>query len=686
MTLDDLLGSPNLVWTIAIILGLAIPVLLTYLARNFEISEITPSPPWVKLTRKPRTSSEAIQHNLPQPEYGHFIGRQNELRQVTQLLRPYPDSIHAIVTIDGSGGIGKSALALEVAHRYLQGDRLKLSSKERFTAIVWVSAKNTVLTADGILSRRQAFRSLQDIYSAIAVTLGHDNFPQLPLNEQSELVKKVLSQKRTLLIIDNLETVDDETVMSFIKELPAPTKAIITTRHRIDVAYPIRLEGLEWKDAEALIIEECKKKVVSLTEDEKRQLHNYTGGVPLAMVWSIAQIGYGYSLDSILNRLKNPASDVSLFCFETVIEKIRHKPSFRLITALSLFTDGASRERLGYLSGLSEVERDDGLVELEKLSLINRRGAFFTMLPLTREYVLAELEIAKDIKNYLMYRLTLVPFSEIAPQPSDWWQKKSISELRVPIGKRVDGELVEFTLGQSSGNIHSLIVGVTGSGKTNFINVMLINFALNYPPDELNLWVIDYKGSEVGYEFLEKIPYKAKLAVGIEASEILNVFEELDEEIQQRLELLRMNNTSSFDEYRIRAERSIPRILVFIEEPQIIKDDYLANQQLVKFVRRSRAAGVHFVFSAQSVSTIDHQIYQNVSSQYVLRSSSQDAEYILGGRSQVARDLRVGEVVFKDFSSDRLVRFQSAYLSASDMSYYTQQINQLAKSRGHRAG
>ena len=81
-------------------------------------------------------------HNLPQPDYGRFIGREDEFQQMIRILRPYPHSQHSIVTIDGIGGIGKSALALEVAHRYLRNyDRIP--ADERFEAIIWTSAKQT---------------------------------------------------------------------------------------------------------------------------------------------------------------------------------------------------------------------------------------------------------------------------------------------------------------------------------------------------------------------------------------------------------------------------------------------------------------------------------------------------------------------------------------------------------------
>jgi tetratricopeptide (TPR) repeat protein len=332
-----------------------------------------------------------IYHNLPQPDYGTFIDREEELAQVYCILRPYPHSQHALVTIDGIGGIGKSALALEVAHRHLR-DYDCLPEEERFEAIIWTSAKSSVLTADGIAPRQQITRTLEDIYTTISVALEREDITHARPEEQGELVTKALTRQRTLLIVDNLETVDDERVNAFLRELPAPTKAIVTTRHRIDVAYPVRLTGMPKEDGLALIAQECAKKSVTLAEAEAEELYDRTGGVPLAIVWSVAQMGYGYGVGAVLRRLGQPSEDISRFCFERVMEHIRSTDAHELLMALALFATDAGREALGYVAGLGEdvLSRGEGLVTLERLSLVNKSGERFWMLPLTKAFVSAE--------------------------------------------------------------------------------------------------------------------------------------------------------------------------------------------------------------------------------------------------------------------------------------------------------
>jgi len=343
---------------------------------------------------------QTVYHNLPQPDYGRFIGREEELAKVARILRPYPHSQHAIVTIDGIGGIGKSALALEIAHRYLR-DYEQIAPGERFEAIIWTSAKQSVLTAEGIKVRRQVLRTLKDIYTTIAVTLEREDITRAHAEEQDNLVRKALTRQRTLLIVDNLETVDDEAVLDFIREIPAPTKVMVTTRHRIDVAYPIRLMGMPEQDGLALIALECQKKGVELNTEQSERLFERTGGVPLAIVWSIALMGHGYSVESVLHRLGEPQADISRFCFEQTVARIKGTPAYRLMLTLALFVTDASRAALGYIADLPELDRDDGLAVLERLSLLNKEGNRFKFLPLTRGYALAQLNQLKALKDKL---------------------------------------------------------------------------------------------------------------------------------------------------------------------------------------------------------------------------------------------------------------------------------------------
>jgi hypothetical protein len=361
-----------------------------------------------KLSQQMAEASDAhhhnlrVLHNLPHPDYARFVGRKEERDRLRSLL--HPKARTWVIVIDGVGGIGKSSLALETAYRYLR-ETEAFSQEELFQAIIWVSAKELTLTADGIASRQQIVRKLDDIYKTIAITLEKDDILRTHPDEQDKLIRRALIQQRILIIIDNLEAVDDERINAFIRELPDPTKCIVTTRHRIDIAYPIRLTGLGREHAFELISQESEKKGVILKEKQTELLYNRTGGIPLAIVWCIAQIGYGYDVDSVLRQLGRLDSDITRYCFEQSMKYIRGIDAHKALISLSLFIENTDRESLGYVAGFGDdiISRDESLVQLEKLSLIYKHEDTFSVLPLVASYVLSEEpEFAKDIYKRLI--------------------------------------------------------------------------------------------------------------------------------------------------------------------------------------------------------------------------------------------------------------------------------------------
>lgn len=334
----------------------------------------------------PSTAS-TLHQNLPPRDYAQFVGRQRELAEVRRLL--HPRSRPYLVTVDGIGGIGKSALALEAAYAYLDPG---LPASERYEALVWLSAKNTVLTTEGIQTRTQQFKTLSNLFAAIAQTLDYPAITQARADEQRAIVEQLLAERRTLLILDNLETVDDEDLLDFLRELPPPTKALITTRHRIDNAFPLALTGMPEADAHALIEQEAGRKGVTSSVELREQLWARTGGMPLAIVWSIGLIAQGQPVETVLRQLGSGQSDIIDFCFTQSLAHIRGRDAYSLFLAASRFADDVSREALGIVAGLQGDQHgiERGLEELVRLSLLNKYGDRYSLLTLTRALLQAE--------------------------------------------------------------------------------------------------------------------------------------------------------------------------------------------------------------------------------------------------------------------------------------------------------
>lgn len=333
--------------------------------------------------------------NLPPRDCTDLIGRQAEVARLLELLSPR----HAapLITIDGIGGVGKTALVLEVAYRCWKvstGEEV-FANVPAFSAITFVSAKQQYLTPDGILPGKDSRRTLRDIIREIASTLNRPEITQAGPQDQFERVNKALARQTTLLIVDNLETMEDkQEIMSFLYDLPSSVKVIITSRERMVLFSPIRLDQLSQEAALNLIEKEAQEKDAALDAQQAFELYRQIGGIPAALVYAVGQIASGYSLATVLAKVPQAGSDVAHFCFESSLGPLRGQPAQQLLLTIALFPTPPQRPAITATAGLQAnlTAVEDGLALLQRLSLIKQReGGRYALLPLTREYALSEL-------------------------------------------------------------------------------------------------------------------------------------------------------------------------------------------------------------------------------------------------------------------------------------------------------
>ncbi len=371
--------------------------------------EQTPDP-LTKQTARDRTTNTSqdsaevrpevyIANNLPNRTYTAFIGREKEMALLLQRLSARYAAYQ--ITVDGIGGLGKTALVLEAAHRCLKASCHPgaYSGIPTFEAIIWTSAKQQRLTYRGIYSVSRFQRTLRDIVREIASALKRFDILNAAFEDQLDLVRECLAAQRTLLILDNLETVEDrEEVISFLDSLFTGIKVVITTRSRVVMYSHIRLECLPPQDGIPLIHHEAEGQGLTLSEEDAKALYEGTGGVPAAIVYSIGQLASGYLLKTVLERLTEAAKkgDIARFCFKGSVQPLREKPAHKLLMALAMFRKPPSvdtRDAIAWVAGLKEnpIAVEDGLVELQQLSLVTLQKERYNLLALTREYALAEL-------------------------------------------------------------------------------------------------------------------------------------------------------------------------------------------------------------------------------------------------------------------------------------------------------
>ena len=307
------------------------------------------------------------------PAQRPFFGRKKDLELIAKYLLPEDRSWG--VVLDGPGGMGKTALALEAAHR---------APAESFPLKLWITAKNRELLPEG--ERRLTVHRVDDYHdmlNELGLALGREDIPKAVPEERPDLVRHVLSDYRALLVLDNLETFNSEErrrVFELLGNLPATCRAIVTSRRRSDgstAAHYLRLDKLEREAADELLSELGTRwaPVAGLTQAERDLLYAETGGNPLLLTWTAGQLGRttGRCRTAIeaVERLKeaHQKNDPLDFVFGDLVETFTAAET-AVLAALVYFTQPAPMEWLLPLTGLSLKAAETALDGLRDRALL----------------------------------------------------------------------------------------------------------------------------------------------------------------------------------------------------------------------------------------------------------------------------------------------------------------------------
>jgi LuxR family glucitol operon transcriptional activator len=379
----------------------------------------------------PGASLKRPYHNLPVRYHTALIGRDKEMTRLLELLSH--DAIAPRISVEGIGGAGKTSLVLEAAYRCLQEScgTKTTSSAVTFNAIIFTSAKQQHLIGNHILQRHRRERTLNDIVRAILRTLESPSIIPADFDSQLESIYHRLQELPTLLIVDNLETLEDqEAVLSFLYELPSTVKVVITTRVRGAFGVPIYLECLPLDEGVRLIQHQAQEQSIQLKTEQFQVIYQKTSGLPLGIVYAIGQLSvYGICDDIVTTRLTQANSDLAQYCFEDSIQRLKGQPAHRLLMVLALFAKSASPEAIAQIS-LLEAEPFNALAQLYRLRLVMQREERYDMHPLTREYAIAELKANPEFEKQARERWVnwYLKFSQ-AYEQQDWKQWHEYKDL-----------------------------------------------------------------------------------------------------------------------------------------------------------------------------------------------------------------------------------------------------------------
>lgn len=251
-----------------------------------------------------------------------------------------------------------------------------------------------------------------------------------------------------------------------------------------------------------------------------------------------------------------------------------------------------------------------------------------------------------------------VSFADYMLPESEWWRRTSVKYIEVPFGISDDKQIQRLKITQESGQNSVVVIGIPGSGKSVFLHTLICNAAINYSPDELNLYLIDFSGVEFNSYALHQLPHARVIAPEAEREFGLSVLKELVEEGTRRMELCRTYDVSNIVDLKAKnPSLSVPRLLVIIDEFQKffeIENDNIskeANAKIHTIIQEFRKFGINLILATQKLPSSSILPKDLIANRIVFRSSPVDFSSLISlANNTKMPQLRTGECIYNSES------------------------------------
>ncbi len=272
---------------------------------------------------------------------------------------------------------------------------------------------------------------------------------------------------------------------------------------------------------------------------------------------------------------------------------------------------------------------------------------------------------------------TLLGISDLyGHEPDTLWRRGTgPSRLRVPIGVGADGVPVELDIKESAQGgtgPHGMLIGATGSGKSELLRTLVLALALTNSSETLNFVLVDFKGGAT-FLGLDELPHTSAVITNLadEAALVSRMQDALHGELIRRQELLRAagNYTSALEYEKARAAGTplapLPSLFVIVDEfSELLAAHREFMELFVMIGRLGRSLGVHLLLASQRLDEGRmHQLESHLSYRIGLRTfSAMESRGVLGVPDAYELPSAPGGGFLKS-GVDALTRFRAAYVS-----------------------
>lgn len=276
-------------------------------------------------------------------------------------------------------------------------------------------------------------------------------------------------------------------------------------------------------------------------------------------------------------------------------------------------------------------------------------------------------EIPNSITFFEMFHINQINEYPVAEM---WAKNRTYENIRGLLGQRAGGSPCYLDVHEKYHGPHGLIAGTTGSGKSETLQTYILSLAINYSPDDIAFFIIDYKGGGMANLF-EGLPHMIGQISNLSGNQVRRAMISIKSENRRRQRVFTEHGVNNINLYTKlykngEAFMPIPHLFIIIDEfAELKREEPEFMQELISVAQVGRSLGVHLILATQKPSgTVDDNIWSNSKFRICLRVQDQQDSKDMLHKADAAYITQAGRGYLQIGNDEIYELFQSGFSGA----------------------
>lgn len=252
-----------------------------------------------------------------------------------------------------------------------------------------------------------------------------------------------------------------------------------------------------------------------------------------------------------------------------------------------------------------------------------------------------------------------------------WRKNRTYETMKTLVGRKSGGADCYLDIHEKYHGPHGLVAGTTGSGKSETLQSYILSLSIDFSPDDVGFFIIDFKGGGMANLFSD-LPHLVGQISNLSGNQVHRAMVSIKSENKRRQKIFSehgVNNINSYTRLVKNNEASlpVPHLFIIIDEfAELKREEPDFMRELISVAQIGRSLGVHLILATQKPSgTVDDNIWSNAKFRLCLRvQDKQDSNDMLH-KPDAAYITQAGRCYLQVGNDEIFELFQSGYSGAA---------------------